>query len=302
MKPARKVIAPFTWWRCPDGYRIEKREDGEFLAATTSAIERISPDSNIVQELAQLGESYAENSQKDAALETVRSFAGRHGLPHVGEFSGLPHATTEGEGAWAWLHLATKIAVAAHMWALIIDAARKGDEKGLREHVQWRGRDFVYVGRPPARATTILVTEKSGWAFGPPDLLAPATSWLRTMVDAYLHGAVSARLDYDGRGGYVLLFAATDLANYCWLRLAEDISGSRSYRPCVNCGTWMPISPDEGKRRSRQTCSDRCRTQVYLKRKEARHLHAKGMRPAEIMKKLGVKDVDTVKDWLKRSK
>src|SRR5262245_32624903 len=116
MKAPTKIIAPFTWWRCPDGYRIEKREDGEFLAPTTSAIERISPGSNILQELAQLGESYAENAQRDAALETVRSFAGRHGLTSVGEFFGLPHSTSESEPAWVWLHLATKIAVTVHIW------------------------------------------------------------------------------------------------------------------------------------------------------------------------------------------
>jgi hypothetical protein len=57
-----------------------------------------------------------------------------------------------------------------------------------------------------------------------------------------------------------------DLLGALWLQFAESLAGAREHRPCLECGRWIPVSPDT-RRRQVKYCSDACRAKAYRRRR-----------------------------------
>lgn len=57
-----------------------------------------------------------------------------------------------------------------------------------------------------------------------------------------------------------------DLLGALWLQFAESLAGTREHRPCLECGRWIPVSPDT-RRRHVKYCSEACKAKAYRRRR-----------------------------------
>jgi hypothetical protein len=99
-------------------------------------------------------------------------------------------------------------------------------------------------------------------------------------------------------GGLALQVKPRSLLAALWLQFARAVAGNKQYRACRTCGQPYELDPKIA-RKSRQYCSEACRSRAYRGRKErAQALAAEGKSPKEIAEELE-SDVKTVKGWLK---
>ncbi len=121
---------------------------------------------------------------------------------------------------------------------------------------------------------------------------------LQVTVCNSLRGRVKVIFARDRRvEGFILQIMPNALLGALWLQLAETISGSKKHRACAACGKWFEVSPEKF-RRSRNYCSEPCRSRAYRSRKEeARKLANEGKTIKEIAARLG-SDAKTIRGWL----
>ena len=245
-------------------------------------------------------------------------------------------AFSPGEKFSAWQVQIAKLRNAVMLWSALCEA-KQGKAARLRRHIQWLSDSFVYFDSHPhlpAPALAQFMGLEPGQVASPkPDMLLdigrreiaviasqlispewlkffrggdrilPARYYLQKTVNEVLLNQVSPRLLWNVKRGHPrslgLYFVPTNLLGLMWLQLAEAIVGTRSFRQCTACKTWIVISrAKEGSRSSRFTCSTACRMRLYYRRQtEARRLRGKGIPVTEIARRLSAKP-EKVRRWI----
>ncbi len=135
----------------------------------------------------------------------------------------------------------------------------------------------------------------------------PARDFLCRLVNRWLQGRVSPRLDPDKPPSKVkiksnlpvlasLNLMPVSLLAACWFRLAQAISGQREERLCPKCGKWFVVEP--GDRSDKKFCKETCRKLFYQQNRDtARRLRGQGKTAKAIAAELGV-DLEMVKKWV----
>jgi hypothetical protein len=226
---------------------------------------------------------------------------------------------------------------AVMLWTAVCEA-EQGKTAKLRRYIQWPSDTLVYFDSHPhlpAPALARFMGLKPGhvastkpdddlpdvgqrelaaiasqltspeWLklFRPGDRILPARYYLQKTVNEALLNRVSPRLLWNVKcerpKNLGLYFVPTNLLGVMWLQLAEAIVGTRTFRQCSACKTWIVISlAKEGSRSSRFTCSTACRMRLYYRRQiEARRLHRKGIPVTEIARRLSAKP-EKVRRWI----
>jgi hypothetical protein len=122
-------------------------------------------------------------------------------------------------------------------------------------------------------------------------------------INAGLDAHTCARCIYDPETDqHRLSVYPWNLIGAIWVQTAEMAQGGRDYRRCASCRGWFAVSPGvrshQTRRANARYCSGRCRFKAGEDRnKRARALHAKGMSPSQIARKLGSKP-ESVRRWL----
>jgi hypothetical protein len=243
-------------------------------------------------------------------------------------------AFSPGEKFSAWQVQIAKLRNAVMLWSALCEA-EQGKAARLRRHIQWSSDSFVYFGsHPHLPAPPLARSMEPGHVASPKlddlpnvslreigviasqlispewlkffkggDRILPARYYLQKIVNEVLLNRVSPRLLWNVKHGRPknlgLYFVPTNLLGVMWLQFAEAIVGTRSFRQCSACKTWIVISrAREGSRSSRFTCSTACRMRLYYRRQtEARRLRKKGMPVTEIARRLSAKP-EKVRRWI----
>jgi len=134
--------------------------------------------------------------------------------------------------------------------------------------------------------------------FAPDDVFLPALLYLQKTINDHLEAKASPRLLWDFTGIRLdLSVSSASLLSMLWLQLANDVSGKMIYRECLSCKRWMRVGADTV-RRSKQYCSNACRTRGLRRRQEmARDMANSGKSVTVIAEELDT-DVDTVTKWV----
>jgi len=236
--------------------------------------------------------------------------------PRVGQPMPADRLTT-------WLSFVAELTAAVELELRIQEAERLKDPGPLEGVIQWTpDGNHVYYKFPPRAPWTFGSDARVGWKttniadrqtdpelisrFKPGDLLAPAQHYFRRLIGKHLESGLSGRFvqlppepgSTEPRQG--LYFQPDSLGVFLWTQLADAVGLGKKIRRCLNCRKWLVIHPTTtGERVSRLTCSDRCRTQLWLKRKkDALRLHGTGLSAAEIAELLDA-EVPSVKQWIK---
>jgi hypothetical protein len=241
-----------------------------------------------------------------------------------------------GERFSAWQVQIAKLRNAVMLWSALCEAEQRKTAK-LRQHIQWPSNSFVYfdshphlpapprarfMGSKPVHVASLkpdylpgvglreiaviasqLISPEWLKLFRGGDRILPARYHLQKTVNEALLNRVSPRLLWNVKRGRPknlgLYFVPTNLLGVMWLQFAEAIVGTRSFRQCSACKTWIVISrAEEGSRSSRFTCSTACRMRLYYRRQtEARRLFGKGIPVTEIARRLSAKP-EKVRRWI----
>jgi hypothetical protein len=243
-------------------------------------------------------------------------------------------AFSPGEKFSAWKTNIAQMRGAVVLWTAVCEA-EQGKTAKLRQHIQWPSNSFVYfdshphlpapaqfMGSKPVHVASLkpdylpdvgprelavvasrLISPQWLKLFRPGDRILPARYYLQKTVNEALLNRVSPRLLWNVKRGRPrnlgLYFVPTNLLGVMWLQFAEAIVGTRSFRQCSACKTWIVISrAEEGSRSSRLTCSTACRMRLYYRRQsEARRLRGKGIPVTEIARRLSAKP-EKVRRWI----
>jgi len=276
-----------------------------------------------------------QNHEEGAALAGLDiSTAESNSSGGAGSGSQAVKAFSPGERFSAWqVHIA-KLRNAVMLWSALCEA-EQGKAARLRRHIQWPSDSFVYFDSHPhlpapaqfmgskplhvaflkpdylpdvgprelAVVASRLISPQWLKLFRPGDRKLPALYYLQKTVNEALLNRVSPRLLWNVKRGHPeslgLYFVPTNLLGLIWLQFAEAIVGTRSFRQCSGCKTWIVISrAKEGSRSSRFTCSTACRMRLYYRRQsEARRLRGKGISVTEIARRLSAKP-EKVRRWI----
>lgn len=247
-----------------------------------------------------------------------------------------PAAFSPGEKLSAWQANIAKMRGAVRLWTSVCEA-EQGKTAKLRRCIQWPSDSLVYfdshphwptpavaqfMGLKPShvaalkseilpdvgpREIAVIASQLTSpeWLklFRPGDRIVPARYYLQKTVNEAILNRVSPRLLWNVKRGCPrnlgLYFVPTNLLGVMWIQLAEAIAGTRTFRQCSACKTWIVISrAKEGSRSSRFTCSTACRMRLYYWRQiEARRLDRKGLPVTEIARKLSAKP-EKVRRWI----
>jgi hypothetical protein len=91
-----------------------------------------------------------------------------------------------------------------------------------------------------------------------------------------------------GHEKFKLTFRVQTLIGFIWAQLTRVIIGEVGYRRCEGCGKVLVLSPSEGFRSQRSTCSNACRQKFLRNRiRLAKERKAGGASPKEIAEELG---------------
>jgi hypothetical protein len=264
-----------------------------------------------------------------STAESNSSGGAGSGSQAVGSFS-------PGERFSAWQVQIAKLRNAVMLWSALCEA-EQGKVARLRRHIQWPSDSFVYFDSHPhlpapplarfmglepghlasprpdtlpdigRREIAVVASQLTSpeWLkfFRSGDRILPARYYLQKTVNQALLNRVSPRLLWNVKRGRPknlgLYFVPTNLLGLMWLQLAEAIAGTRTFRQCSACKTWIVISrAKEGSRSSRFTCSTACRMRLYYRRQtEARRLCGKGIPVTEIARRLSAKP-EKVRRWI----
>jgi hypothetical protein len=262
--------------------------------------------------------------------------AGSNPTGGAGSGSQVPQAFSPGERFSVWQVQIAKLRNAVMLWSALYEAER-GKAARLRRHLQWPSDSFVYFDSHPhlpapplarfmglepghvaspkpdtlpdigRREIAVIASQRTSpeWLkfFRSGDRILPARYYLQKTVNEALLNRVSPRLLWNVKRGLPrslgLYFVPTNLLGLMWLQFAEAIVGTRSFRQCSACKTWIVISrAKEGSRSSRFTCSTACRMRLYYQRQaDARRLRGKGIPVTEIARRLSAKP-EKVRRWI----
>lgn len=141
-------------------------------------------------------------------------------------------------------------------------------EKFAYEDGCWRvRRDLVpgYVGQGKANWIDLNIWADGEGCFellGAGDLVVTATEYLRVTVNRQLAGRVEAVLVWDNdRTKTSLVYKPTSLLGAMWLQFSAALTGTSSFRTCIECGNAF-----EFQRKDRVFCSEACQKR-YSRRK-----------------------------------
>jgi hypothetical protein len=245
-----------------------------------------------------------------------------------------PQAFSPGERFSAWQVQIAKLRNAVMLSSALCEA-EQGKAARLRRHIQWPSDSLVYFDSHPRlpaprltrfmehghvaspkpdalpdigrREIAVIASQliSPEWLkfFRGGDRILPARYYLQKTVNEALLNRVSPRLLWNVKRGRPknlgLYFVPTNLLGVMWLQFAEAFVGTRSFRQCSACKTWIVISrAKEGSRSSRFTCSTACRMRLYYRRQtEARRLSGKGIPVTEIARRLAAKP-EKVRRWI----
>jgi len=132
---------------------------------------------------------------------------------------------------------------------------------------------------------------------------ALAANLLNVLAERISKGVVlePVPLSVQAKGLLGLYLRPKSLLDAMWLQFAMAVEENKQFRQCSVCKGWMEVTP-ESRRQDAKYCSNKCRSKAYRERqKEARRLHAKGMSPAQIAKRMGT-DTKTIKSWIGKEK
>lgn len=102
------------------------------------------------------------------------------------------------------------------------------------------------------------------------DLLGEMIRQFTYTTHFFLSNSVTAFIDVDYSEKPVLRMQPKNLLGAMYLQLAQDFTGERSYRKCMNCDSWLEIGTgDDANKATRLYCSDSCRMKAYRRRKQA---------------------------------
>jgi hypothetical protein len=289
---------------------------------------------NFADQYGLLGLQNPEEGAVIAGVDIATAESNTSGV--AGSHSRALKAFSLGEKFSAWqVHIA-KLRNAVMLWSALCEA-EQGKTAKLRQHIQWPSNSLVYFDSHPhlpapslarfmglepghvaspkpdklpdigRREIAVIASQLTGpeWLkfFRSGDRILPARYYLQKTVNEALLNPISPRLLWNVKRGRPknlgLYFVPTNLLGLIWLQFAEAIVGTRSFRQCSACKTWIVISrAKEGSRSSRFTCSTACRMRLYYRRQtEARRLRGKGISVTEIARRLSAKP-EKVRRWI----
>lgn len=289
---------------------------------------------NFADQYGLLGLQYPEQGAALAGLDMSTAESNSSG--GAGSGSQAVKSFSPGEKFSAWQVQIAKLRNAVMLWSALCEA-EQGKAARLRRHIQWPSNSFVYFDSHPhlpapplarfmrlepghvaspklddlpnvsRREIAVIASQLTSpeWLkfFRSGDRILPARYYLQKTVNEALLNRVSPRLLWNVKRGHPkslgLYFVPTNLLGVIWLQFAEAIVGTRSFRQCSACKTWIVISrAKEGSRSSRFTCSTACRMRLYYRRQtEARRLRGKGIPVTEIARRLSAKP-EKVRRWI----
>jgi hypothetical protein len=259
--------------------------------------------------------------------EGIARFANEYGLlgrPPAGYRLGVPgpHVSDDFLDSWDiywfWREAIRSMRNLLLLWDLL-----RGDRKRLASHIRWerygrRGDTRVVYDPcpelPPGvpfgargeRAVGVIASReiRPDWLdyFTPEDVATPALTHLLCSVNAWAHGLIDPRLQFDERQErLVSRLVPGSLFGALWLQFHLAIVGQKDYRQCAVCHAWFEIGPKVN-RDTKLYCGDACRSQALRnRRKRAQQLHDEGNAPEQIAEELG-SDVPTVRKWISNKK
>ncbi len=202
------------------------------------------------------------------------------------------------------------------------DLVRAGDQDRLARHIKWQadadGQLAVHydshpdlkpgsaAALPDQRVTAAIVSADSPPALfsslRPNDVFSPAMLYIEARINDHLSDPMLTRASYIPQlGNLSLLSHPGNFLTGLWLQLAQAVAENKTYARCKECENWFETSTP-GSRTTRMYCSEGCKVQAYIERKNrAAHLKAQGRTIREIADELGT-DKDTVKRWLGRKR
>jgi hypothetical protein len=153
-----------------------------------------------------------------------------------------------------------------------------GDRRSIRSFLGRWGLPVIEDSDGPASMTAsdfddlvrVMRTAFSLWSNGDKPGLA-------RHVRAHARLAIEPRYDPSlAPASAPMYIECRDPATFAWCQLGQQEGRNVEYRRCGWCGTYFAIAGVEGRRRSRQYCSDRCR--VAANRAKKRQVGA-GLEP-----------------------
>lgn len=323
-EPALAPVRPFEFelYRPPADLFLKFAE----LEETPEAIK------NFADQYGLLGLQNPEEGAVIAGVDIATAESNASGAASSG--SRALKAFSPGEKFSAWQVQIAKLRNPVMLWSALCEA-EQGKAARLRRQIQWPSDSFVYFDSHPhlpapplarfmepghvaspkpdtlpdigRREIAVIASQliSPEWLkfFRSGDRILPARYYLQKTVNEALLNRVSPRLLWNVKRGHPtslgLYFVPTNLLGLIWLQFAEAIVGTRSFRQCSACKTWIVISrAKEGSRSSRFTCSTACRMRLYYRRQtEARRLRGKGISVTEIARRLSAKP-EKVRRWI----
>ncbi len=254
----------------------------------------------------------------ESATYQLREAARKEGEPR-------PLDVYRGEPLRVWKAAVLWLRYLTRLWRLAADE----DAQGLAEFVRWAGVEAPYVvfdGIPPERFEAPLppalrrpgpqprrgdLTVNTGrilpfdlpaqlrGLLAPGDLVTPALLLCAQAINDALRGNVEYRMVWHlGQNRPVSREAPSGLWGAVCLQFSAAVDGRRQYHRCPVCRRWFGVGIGGG-RSHKVFCTDSCRVQnTLLRREKARELHAGGKTAKQIAQELGTEE-RTVKGWVK---
>jgi hypothetical protein len=282
---------------------------------------------------------YLKFSSLKATQDLIKKFAADFGLLGLREEEGRVYPSSGKQCACelqsAWQNQIVALDEAVELWRMIRDA-RDGNGAELGQYVRWSDDltsvEYVFKNLPTFEThlgkmhggsiiAHHLEPKSQLWnMFHQDPIIAPATYRLRDLVGR--HGGISAMIDWDlstvkpskkgtsaphlDPDSLGIVFYPENLIAALWLQFAEAIAARRRIRRCLACRRWMSISASgDGLRAERRSCEAKCRTRLYLWRREAIKQLGDSKLSAPVAKKIARSlDIDeaTLKELLDTSK
>lgn len=219
-----------------------------------------------------------------------------------------------GELLHSWDYAIVQLQDTMALWRAILKA-RDGNPSDLSRRVDWhlnfdRGLSKVTVFRDPDHKRggpgwlSFFSDEEVFRSFKHGDVVRPAEEFLRREIMSHLSAQLSISLAWDRSNDFAAKlrrsFRPASLLGLLWLQFADALTEVTIFRPCKSCGKLILISPSEGARSHRLTCSDRCRVALYQERvRGAVASFGQGKNLEEIARGAGA-ELLTVKRWIAR--
>jgi hypothetical protein len=231
----------------------------------------------------------------------VLNFANQHGFLSPPEQlnespTGLPGS---GEARATWTEAIRQVRRAVRLWDAIT-ARNEGEARRWLERVQHTWSIFKGLDLMNRRQRPLPVLDANDFSVVLPnesEFFSSARTYFVAFVNAQLVKQTSLAIAND-RGSVSIHVVPASLEACLWTQLLREIAGETELHQCRHCRQPFTVDPAIGKRRHRQFCSEKCRAAAYRDRQEKAHqMHAKGMTPSAIAKKLE-SDPATVRGWL----